>query len=449
MDNITGQTSVEFVIILAAVASFAVFVLGAYAQFSHSQTAEYSALLNSTGNQNGAAQGNSIASQQNSSVFEYVYAPSVMYVNQSNPLRVVVYSDNATLSSMRVLAQYVELSPATYSNVTLGQIQVFTFYVVPEKAGPLNLSIDSMILTRDGSSYANTSASSYAVLQPKYLPQANSSSPTLFTPSMDEVSASVMSNLQPGGNVTYLTEWSHCGYISFWGNEYGIDHECGSSAKWYYWMLSGSCYSDGVVWATTCIYEEPVGVSLYSLGTQNKYLYNESLSLVNSTSGTILHSSLTNASNSSILENLSMGVVGNVTISGGITASVPEQDYSYYVLRRNSNYTIINSSSYNLYMQTYNNLNGVMGYYSGSEIDGSELATIQQTISAYNNVVAEIGNATSSKPPCALESYNSDISYICKPFGQIAFSNITVYISNKLPHKNSSFYLSGSYIYVK
>ena len=446
-----GQSSIEFIILLAAVSSFAVSVLGIYLHVTHSQTSAYTELLNATAteikNQTGY-----IAASPSDNVLEYVYAPEEVYVNHSSTVQVVVYASNATMDNITMGADHMYAIPSKFYNTSIAQVQIFSFTVIPEAVGRLNITIDSVVQTMSGVNHILKNTTTYSVLQPGSALTPNSTSAPLFVPTLTENYGSVLSNISPQSNITYLSEWSHCGYIGFWGHELSMQAECGSNAKWYYYMFSDPCYyDDGVVWATTCVYENTMNSTLYSIGVQNRYIYNDTLLLSNASESKTLYSSINSLTNTSILrESGSNASVGNVTVGGQVTAYVPTQDYSYYVLRRSENFTIINSSTASQYTQLLNSLNDVLGYYNGSEIGDSELATIQQTISSYNRGAAELYNSTRADSPCAISQYNTSTPlYSCKPFGAIDFGNLTVKINNSVPHKNASFSVSGSYIYIR
>ena len=451
MTRSRGQSSIEFIILLAAVSSFAVSVLGIYLHATHSQTSAYTELLNATAteirNQTGY-----IAANGSDNVLEYIYAPEEVYVNHSSLVQVVVYASNATMDNISISADHMEAIPSKFYNTPIAQVQIFSFTVIPESVGRLNITINSAVQTESGVSHMIKNVTTYSVLQSGLALTPNGTSPPLFVPTLTENHARVLSNISPQGNITYLSEWSHCGYIGFWGHELSMQAECGGNAKWYYYMFSGPCYyDDGVVWATTCVYENTMNSTLYSIGVQNRYVYNDTLLLSNASESGTLYSSISSSENVSLLrESGNNTSAGNVTVGGQVTAYTPTQDYSYYVLRRSENFTIINSSAASQYTQLLNNLNDVLGYYNGSEIGDSELATIQQTISSYNRGAASLYNSTKADSPCAIYQYNTSTTlYSCKPFGAIDFGNLTVKISNSIPHKNASFLVSGSYIYVR
>ncbi|MEM3827061.1 MAG: hypothetical protein QXR58_00475 [Candidatus Micrarchaeaceae archaeon] len=448
MKKISAQSSMEFIMILVAVSAFSSAAVGIYLNASRIQSSSFEKLLGAGSNSSLSA--NAPAQAGNRGVYFSVYAPSIAYVNQSNSIMVVVYADNATLDYLSVSAPSVMHSPSAYSNATLSEAEVFPFSVVPERTGASNISI-SLAVTQHGSVLRyNKSVELYVEYAPFALAGSGQSStaPALLSAALYPHSEFMLSSIDSGPALYNITEWSHCSYTGFFHQEESIQAECGN-ANWYFWIFSSSCYyNSGSSTVTYCIYENHKGASIDSIGAQDFYQYNITLSLYNTSKGIYLSSSLRNSSTALPLVSSVNGTrVGNVSISSSMSGYAPPQDYSYYLLNRSSSYEAVNSSSYSQYMQAYNNLNYVLNYYNDSGIGDSQLSTIQQMISSYNKESASIYNSAGAAAPCAIISSNGKVWYACKLIS-LEFDNITARFTFP-PHQNSTSVVGGSNINIE
>lgn len=442
------QTSMEFIILLVGISAFSIAAIGMYLHFSHSQDSVYYNLLNSTSNISANTAYSS--SPPSEPFYVSVYSPSVAYVNTSSSIDVVLYTSNATLDYLDMNSPTLEHTPTSYSGIALNQASVFSFSIVPEHAGYSNVSISIEATGPGGVYHYNKSLQIYSVyaassgsgIQPN-----NTNLLPVLSASLYPHSEAVLSSIDSGAGLYQLTEWSHCSYTGFWHHELSIQTECGN-AKWYFWIFSSYCYyNSGSSTVTYCVYENPTGASLDSIGTQSTYQYNLTLSLSNSSKNIYLVSSISNSGNTSpILSAINGTRVGNATVSGQISGYASPQDYSYYLLNKSSNYTVVNSSAYSQYMQAYDNLNYVLDYYNDSGIGGSELSTIQQTISSYNKESSAMLDAEAANSPCSVVEYSGKAWYYCKLFS-IEFDNITALVDSPL-HQNSTTVADGSNIYI-
>ncbi|MEM0202269.1 MAG: hypothetical protein QXR73_03770, partial [Candidatus Micrarchaeaceae archaeon] len=138
-----AQTTLEFIILLAAIAAFSTVLLGIYANFTHGQKS----LLGSMGNSINAEAEN--ANQSNAwpeaPFFIEALMQNITYVGIGSTLQGVLYvPGNASVSLLKLNASGAAVEPQEYSNIGNGTA-VLPFRVIPLKAGMLSFNLTAIV----------------------------------------------------------------------------------------------------------------------------------------------------------------------------------------------------------------------------------------------------------------------------------------------------------------
>ncbi len=426
------QSSIEFMLLLAAVAGLSIAVLGMYAHSISSQKAALSAMLavNST-------QAN-ITPPSQTYRGPYIDVPSVSFVNRSNVMLVMLSGDGASLRYIGVKSATSEMTPQYYRNVSINGLEVLEFGFVPMEPGQQEIK-----LTYYGAQGAehNITASTYATYA---LAGQNATAPSPYTASIRALSELLMFNVTDGSPIYTVTEHSHCSYLDWQGQQLSISQQCGN-AKWYYWMFSDSCYysANPVMTSTTCVYLNPAGTSVNGISSYPGKAFNITLTMENQTMS--LHSNLTALDVPSTVYLQSGTIAGNAVASGSVSYTGPQPSSQYVVRLRNGNAVLVNQTDYYTYEQAYTSLLSTMAYYNNTGPGGDSSA--QQAISSYNIASSDFADALpSGTGDCTLSRENGSIYFVCPPYAPFTFSNITAYIHDA---HDQSISAQGSTVYIR
>lgn len=424
------QTSIEFILLMAAVAGFGVTMLMVYGQMAHMQEG---ILAGMAGTANAIQSSNALPSASPQYSGPYIELPSVTYVNKSNVLLVAFSGANTTLQYVNASAPGAVLEPSTYKQVGINGLEVLGFAFVPAAPGPYTIKV-GYAAAGDSADLVNTST--YAVYAP-----ANSTPQTAqYSAAVDALSELLLFNLSSGTPTYTVTESSHCSDLNWWGQQLSISQQCGN-AKWYYWMFSGSCYysANPVMTSTTCVYLNPQSASIAGLASAPFKDFNITLLLYNSSAE--LHANLSSSASASGIYSQAGAFYGNAVVSGGISYTGPSPT-GYVVRLYNGADALLNQTVYYPYEQAYTNLLSTLSYYNNTSVGDS--TPIQEAISAYNSASQAITRAA----PTTMQGCNftaSGRALACQPYAPFQFSNITLYMNSK----NQTLLTQGSTINIR
>ena len=437
------QTAIEFLIISAAVASFSVTVLSIYTHMNSSQRQFVSYALNHTSDI-----GNTLVMGGNYSYGPNLFAsvPNSAYVNKATPIDIILSGQSGMfLKSLSINDNgNGVVSPDTFSNETIAGMGLLYSEFIPSRTGNETIEITATFATQNGVAYRNAFLNTHVfsglgtVAAP--VPQDYNYSPSIIA--NGEYAAFGASGSHPVYSLSYS---SHCSQLNWWYQQLPIAQQCGD-AKWYFFISSGYCYYDyGAPTVTYCVYRNPTGVNYSQMNQTASKLYNLTLNLTNNTAR--LSSILTQRVNKNQLlyENISYG---SANISGAIDGFYPRPYNNELFVKDNSVEKIVNLTYYSPYMQQMNSVNAVLAYYNNSEVSGSDLSSILQSISGYNryeNAFISARNSTSKY--CDIPNSN-ELLYKCRTYSPFEFTNITAIIKN-YRGTNSSYVVDGSQVNIR
>ena len=386
-----AQTTLEFVLLLAAVASFSTVLLSIYSGFMHGQKEVLLGIDNSLAQEGSANTSFSVPSQK---PYLAVLAQNRSYVGVESTVQAVLYvPEGSTVAMLELNATNAYVPQPIYRNVGSGTI-LESFEAMPLEDGPIRYNLTAMI--SDSGSTERMSAYAYAYATTSG--QGTSNSSTQAFASIKRNSESVNYSVTGKSDIYTIGSWSHCSYVSFWGNELSLGQECGSSASWYLWVGSWYC-----TWAqgsqsdtmTYCFYKEPIGSAISHISQNASYSYNISLSV--KLDSLELNASLSSSTNKSRL--YGNGVpYGNATVTS-VSGTLQDLGQSYFVLEKNQTgqESLINSSQYEPYYQALTSTVGMLDYYNGESASSSSLQYVLQSISSMDSDAEELSNATAAK----------------------------------------------------
>ena len=261
------QTSVEFMVILAAVAGFSVFVLGLYVNLNNAQHSAYQDVMSYSQEKPNSISTNSI--YVDNSTYLYASIPVVVYLNQSGQLSVVYsYPSTYNLESINAFAigsAAVEVMPSQYANTGCTGLCTLQFSVVPEGVGPINITVAMHLVSGSNLMTKNITVYSYSTLPPgsgyNYTPYA------LY---IGRKSESIRYQALEQANVIQINHYGpECGFSP-------LKVECNG----YTWMVNdgGFCSGGGNENAYICLSASQTGYNAATFNTSSG-TYNYSISV--------------------------------------------------------------------------------------------------------------------------------------------------------------------------
>ncbi len=423
------QASIEFMLLIAAVAGISLTMLAIYGHMVHIQENALASVANSSY----AAQANFSASQSPHYSGPYTEVPAVTYVNRSNVVLVAFSGTAVTMRYINVSSSGAVIEPRSYANTSMDGLAVFSFTFIPKAPGAYTIGIDYAVAPGDPQL---ASTDTYAVYQ-----TANSTAQTgQYSAAIDALKELLLFNLSNASPTYTVTESSHCSYLNWWGQQLSISQQCGG-AKWYYWTFSDSCYysANPVMTSTTCVYLNPTNVSIAGLAPAPSKDFNITLLLYNSSIE--LHANLSSSASASGIYSQSGMQYGNATVSGGISYTGPSPQ-GYEVRTYDGNDALLNQTAYYPYQQAYDSLLSTMAYYNNTSVGYS--TPMQEAISAYNAASQAIASAHSAyMQGCNFTKTGN--AYACTPYAPFQFSNITL----RMRAENQTLLVQGSTINVR
>jgi hypothetical protein len=428
-----AQTTLEFVIILSAVASLSVFVIGAYSGLTNAQKPFYEKALNQT------TANMTYNPTSNGSGPEALYASiaNLTYVNRSNDLEVILAS-NRTVPKVYVTgAPDVAVTPEAYYNVSPNGLSVLTFSVVPKVPGEIDLTAFADFSSTNSSADAET----YAV-QPSS-GQVYSSNPE-FSASLSSRNESISFNTGDAKDVYTVSMWSHCSWESWWTDvQESIATQCGD-ANWYFWEFDESCYwNHDIYYATYCVKLNPTNTSFSSIQDAQQYGYNTMLMLYN---GTIrLGADLSSENTTSALTGSNGKTYGNASVVS-VTGIAPQSYNNYILMNTSGSERVVNMSYYDTYLQYLNGLYSLMNYYNNTNGDSS---AVQQEMNYFNSSAINFVNSPAVQEQyCSLSLRGGNTVYLCSPLSGLYY-DINVSINPLVYDSNQTISVQGSTITLK
>ena len=429
-----AQTSIEFLMILAAVAGLSATFVYVYGHIGTQVDAVYGYL-------NETQQSNYTAIQSNAVVRieMYAYVPPIEYTGRSSSIEVIAALP-ANTSNMSITPESPDFSfsPAYVSvNASLSPYIAY-FQAVPRFAGNASIKIIARAVESDGTvAYESINESAFV-----YAPNTSTGiegNSAHAAATLSESNESVLYALSGKDNVPKLEETSHCTYINFWYTPLSFQAQCGNAA-WDFSIFSDGCYDAGSTGRTYCVYKDPTGAYTSNITGQGGYLYNLTLSLAY---GNETYMAAVNSNRKEAPLRLGNLTKGNVTIGGQVDGQSAQSSSSMEVMDYNMNQYPIGIGAYGTYEQYSSALGAKLGYYNGSSIESSEFSSIQQSISSYNTYLGRFLN-TSAASGCSVINYSGSRYLSCPAAAPLDFTNITVYLDNYTA--DETLYADGSTI---
>ncbi len=420
------QSSLEFIVILAAVAALSVFILSMYAGFSHQEKSIF-AMLPYVSTYNGAYSGNGISQLQ-----AFLYVPNVTYVNKSNSVYLMLYlPQNTSIASATPVSAGALFLPSGYRNPAAQGSYLLGFAFVPNSLGVQNVSVD-IILRGSNGTYARTlSSSTITVPSPTSVPRQN---PAAAYAKVNGSNESVIYRLSGFHNIQQITESSSCTQEDFWYVPVPISQQCGD-AKWQIRVFSTYCYDAYATPMTICFYLRNTTANVSTVNNTYGLSYNVLLTL--DINGSQMHATLNGQNQSPVY--LGDSYVGNAMVHSAASTSLPIPQFGIVVIGKGGEIYPTNYSLYQTHQQYLNSVEGVLGYYNNSNVDSPTISAVQQAVSTYNTDVGTLLNASPTQLQCNVSA--SGLSFrAATPFAYNIFANLSVsaYSGNMTLYSGSS-----------
>ncbi|MEM0154256.1 MAG: hypothetical protein QW814_00255 [Methanothrix sp.] len=414
------QSSIEFIVILAAVSGMAVIGISYYSNIRSVFTNAIASANQSSihlGSANSPNTGNDIISA-------YIFAPT-LELGKISQATLFVSTSMASNIIINTSGSGVRINPAGLANKTGSFGSAYLFYLTPFSTGMDNITM-RITAENDSKIYYKKISFELPAYEPYTYDKKSNSSSTISSIYLKPKSEYIL--YYPGNpeNLYNITESSHCSYLNFMGDQMPIQSQCGN-ASWYFWSFSANCYygSAQVLTKTYCIYKHYSGYNASSISTNASYLYNISLGL--GYDGLNLSA---NTNQSVIQAKLFSGnsTYGNVTIGNSIYAESPIN--GLYLIRSKSGNYIASDSNYTALEYAYSNIENDLAYYNNS--DNGNVGTINREIYSFNNVLSQtlksLENANSNQ--CSVTKTANLVEYKCSPEAPFDFNNISIKIKN-------------------
>lgn len=430
-----AQTSIEFLIIMAAVAGMSVAFIYAYAHAGNQVDSIYGYL-------NKTQQANAFPKIDNASLHAeiYAYMSQAISLDGSGTLEVIAaLPRNSSSISITPYSSAFYFYPASISSNYTYSPYIAYFQAIPKYAGTWNLTV-SAVIAADGTSIIKRAYAS-AYVQGIGTPSRNGTAGRAISASLSQGNDSVLYGLSHEAGVPKLGETSHCTYLNFWYTPLSFQSQCGNAA-WDFSMFSDGCYDAGSTGRTYCVYENPTGYYTQNVTSQEGYSYNLALALKYG-NATYMSSIGSSEQHAELL--YGNALAGNVTVSG--QAGQPVQSPSLFEVMDSAQSSYpVGIGAYDTYGQYFSSMEAKLGYYNGSGVGPSEFSSIQQSVSSYNAYLDSF-LGTGAQKGCSV-AYYKGIGYLsCPAAAPLDFGNITVDIYNSTINKSLS--VDGSTINVR
>jgi hypothetical protein len=409
-----SQTTLEFVILLSAIAAFGSFAISVYAGLLRQQHTAYFSLLN--GSMNTTALVNA-SSSTGSEPFLYASMANILYVNRSNSLQVVVaLPESATLLSLKATgSQQYGIAPSAYYNISASGMEILPFSVVPTVQGPVNVGISADIAYGNSTIARNLTVESFAISQGANLTALVNGE---LSTSIDRHNEYVFYSISNATPVYTAEMWSFCSRVNMYYQQRPIQFQCGN-ANWYFFEFDPYCYWDnGGLPRTYCVELTPTNTSVRQMQSQQSYAYNITVTLFNRS--TALYSDINSTAAVFPVLGADGKDYGDASVEG--VSGTGTQAYSnYMVLNTTESRWQTNMSDYSAYQQALNNLVSVMDYYNNT---GGDVDSISEAISALNSTALRLiaSNLAVNTNDCDIIVQGPKWYYSCKPFSLLYYN---------------------------
>ncbi len=427
------QTTIEFMMLLGAVASASLFVLGTYSHLAGMQRSAFGRVMSSVGNS---------AYQQPIAANGFVGYPhmslevsNVSYLGMSNGAQIVMYlPDGAKLISVTLHAQGTGgVNPFGYDNMSWTGVSVLPFAFAPSSQGLMELNA-SAVVSLAGKRYdINTSGYSFAEYYPgSGGPPGNGSTGSGFEASIEQLNNSVNYPLSPPSEVYSITTWNAC-----------QPYDCGQGV-WQITTPWPSCNYWGSGQRAFCAEKIGTGTSTAQISSSGTFGYNTVLDL--NDGHLVLSSDLTSLDPSANVMAPNGVVYGRASVMSVTGNGGYMQPYSQYVIMdRGGTLEPINESRYGIFQSQWGNLVSELSAYNRT--DPGQFGSIDWWLNAISVYDGEEQSFTGSAPAnvslCKMASGQS--AYTCKISSPL-FYNISVKLDPGLDAGNASLFYQGSTI---
>ena len=332
------QTSLEFILLLSAVALFSVFILSQYLHLQNAQKAAYGTLDNQS--LYAGEPVNAVVNYSDGISMTPIIA-NTSYVGKSNNLELVLsYPQSYSFTSLKLVSSpNASILPPSLANLQYSPIEVLTFTYIPASAGELRISAYGVL--KDANSSLNITATSYTYAMPQNASR-NGSSGNSFVAEITGRNESILYPISTLDRIGTVTTWSHCAYHDFWGNREPEPAQCGGNT-WGVIYFDNNCnqFWQGGNDRYICFKRNMSNDAASALEPQQSYSYNAVLSIGNSTLS--LTAPFSDAMKGIALYNGSGGVEGNAIVESVYTGQVLPPPYSTVaVLDKLGNTTAVN-----------------------------------------------------------------------------------------------------------
>ncbi len=438
------QTSLEFIVLLSAVALFSIFVLSQYLHLQGAQNAAYETLDNQT-LYNAHSSNTTTGYSGNISLIPVV--SNVSYINKSGSLEVVVaYPKSYNLERIRISSiPNVSILPPELIAVPYSSIGALTFSYLPTEEGPLKFTIIGTF-SNASNSILNVTANAYTyALRQSAL--GNTTAGNNFIATINNRNESVFFPIAQQNNVESMYSWSHCAYHNASGRE-KEPWQCGSNT-WGFIVSDNTCnrfWWDGQD-RYYCFAENKTTSKVGTLTPEQSYVYSAAISLGNA--GYTLEANFTSQSRRANLYFKNSTPAGSIYINSTYTGSILPPPYLIYaVLDKSGNDTAINYTYYENYSNTDASLVNLLNINNNTWVGSDTLNYIQKTLAYLLNYEKTLLGAKSIQPNnCLFYPVRSPTSYSCRPTMPFSYDIATfIYGYNGL---NQSVQYQGSSIEIR
>ena len=435
--SIKLQSSIEFIIIMAAVASMGVVGVSYYSRVHSVMMGALNAK-----NPNPTSLNGSMAAI-NDTISAYLLAP-VLQVGNASMATLLVSTSLPSKISANISSVTISLSRKNFSSNGYERQAAFVFYAVPMSTGAGIVSLEITAINGSSKSEYRANVTLYAYQNKQSQSQGNQSSNEIRYVYLHPENESVTYTTGKQSKLYYITESSHCSELNFFGQQMPIQSQC-PGASWYFWAFSANCYygSAQVPTKTYCVYKTYSGYNASALSSVPKYNYKINFGIgynnLNLSSKLIQSSQFSNIT-------LNTKVFGTASPGNSIYAQSIQPDSIYIFSSRGKAY-VGSDANYSAYEYAYSGVKDDLAYYNNS--DNGATGTIEREIYSYNNSLSKlIGTlAPANSSSCKASISTAGIAYSCKPDSPMQFYNISADIYN-YTGKQSEYSYMGSEIRV-
>ena len=438
------QTSLEFIVLLSAVALFSVFVLSQYLHLQGAQKAAYETLDNQTLYN---MHGSNTTTGRTGSINLIPVISNVSYINESGSLEVVVaYPQSYSLGRIRISSMpNTSILPPELIDVPYSSIDALTFSYLPTRAGQLKFTIIGTFSNASGSILNVTEDAYTYVLQHGAV--GNTSAGDNFIATINNRNESVFFPIAQQNNVGSIYSWSHCAYHNTSGREKEL-WQCGSNT-WGVIVSDGTCnrfWWDGQD-RYYCFAENKTASKAGALTPQQSYAYSAAISLGNASD--TLEANLTSQSRSANLYFKNSTPAGKIYVNSTYTGAILPPPYQVYAVLNNSgNDTAVNYTYYGNYSNTKASLVNLLNIDNNTWVGSDTLNYIQKTLAHLLNYEKVLLGAKSIQSGgCLFYPLRSPAAYSCRPTMPFSY-DITAFIDG-YNGPNQSVQYQGSSIEIR